>query len=113
MAGTAMANEPVAVGALSINPIDDMYEITAMVEGRSPQVTSVEAELAVVKSDRSGSVQTRQSKTVEVQQGSRVQVARTGVSLGREGTLEVTLIIEENGKVVDRVVSTVLRNQAE
>ena len=113
ISGIAMADGPAVVGTVSITPTDDIYEITATVEGATSQLMSVKAKLVIVKSDRSGSMETRQSKSVEVRKGSRLQVAQTGISLGREGTLVIKLIIEENGNVVDRVIHTVSRDQVE
>ncbi len=105
-----MAGESAAVGAIAVTSSNDMFEITAIVEGRSQTPVDVTANLSVTKTDTSGSVETRQSKRVQVNESNRIEVARTSVSMGLDGRLEVSLIIEDNGDVIDHLTHTVVRN---
>ncbi len=113
LTSASVADEPDAFGRILIEASDGSYEITATVNGRSATALEVEAELAVTKSDASGSVKTRQSRTVMVDDQKEEQVALTRVSLDRSGTLEVALTIEKDGVVIDRVVHTVSRNPSD
>lgn len=108
--GASMAGESAAVGAIAVTSSNDMFEITAIVEGRSQTPVDVTANLSVTKTDTSGSVETRQSKRVQVNESNRIEVARTSVSMGLDGRLEVSLIIEDNGDVIDHLTHTVVRN---
>lgn len=113
LTSAAVADEPDAFGSILIKASDGSYEITATVNGRSATALEVEAKLAVTKSDASGSVKTRQSRTVMVDDQKEEQVALTRVSLDRSGMLEVALTIEKDGVVIDRVVHTVSRNPSD
>ena len=107
------AGRPVAVGFISVSSSADIFEISATVEPRSSGPAEVKATLSVMKKDASGNVVTRQAKSIEITKDRLVEIARTSVSMGLDGLLEVSLIIEENGDVVDRVTHTVSRNRLE
>lgn len=112
-ANISSASEAVAVGSIAVNPKNGSYDITATVEGRSATQVDVAAQLVIIKSDTSGSVQTRQSRRIQVEEGDHEQVARTSVSMDVKGTLEITLTITNKEDVIDTVTHIVSRNQAE
>jgi len=104
------AGGPVAVGYISVRSSADVFEISATVEARSANPAEVKATFLVTKNDASGNVTTRQAKSIEITQDNATEIAQTNVSMGVDGLLEVSLIIEENDVIVDRVTHTVSRN---
>lgn len=99
------AEETEAVGRFDIAATDTGYRITATVEGRAN--STIDAEMAILKNDTSGRIETRQSRKVETGPGTSSQVATSKVSMSDEGTIEATLTLSDDSGIVYRVIQRI------
>lgn len=107
IAAPVSADDPPAIGGLSIVPTDGGYRITATVDGRS--AAAIDAELTVSKSDDAGRVRTSQSRQVITESGRHNEIATSQISMADEGTLKVSLVLSVEDRIVYRVSQTVTR----
>ena len=100
---------PVSVSAENLLPVipsieipaqDDSVDIHAFVTGQPPQ--SVSATLVIARTSQSGNVSTSQSRDITFESVGRVEVAKTGLSLGKDAKLSVELVVESDGVVIAR-----------
>lgn len=95
---------PVCAAAQSAVPVIDMeateggLTVTGIVAGTA--TGTVEAEMSISRNDGSGTVQTSQSRRIDVTSGSRDTVATTGLSTGPDLHMQVVLTLREDGTVI-------------
>lgn len=87
-----------ALALISVKPHDAGIEIVgsalAIDDGH------FKGELVISRQGVSGSVSTRQAREFDLSAGEAADIARVGISHNKEGRLEVTVTLKQDGKVI-------------
>jgi hypothetical protein len=98
LAAPAFAAAQIAVPTIEVTPTATGVTISGVVAGLSSG--TVNAEMTIAKQDGSGSVNTSQSRQIQVSHDSRDIVATTGLSVGPKAHVRIILTLTENNTVI-------------
>ncbi|WP_303395924.1 curli-like amyloid fiber formation chaperone CsgH [Oceanicola sp. 22II-s10i] len=93
----APASAASGIPEIDVIPTETGYEVSGRVLGTSDGVVS--ARLSIMKSDKSGQMNTQQGKTVTTSAGSDNVIGRVNLSAGPDAKLDIVLSLEVDGRV--------------
>lgn len=101
-AGGAVAQEGgiVAVPSIAIVPTEAGVQITASAIGLG--VAEIEGSVEIDRTGGSGTMSTRQNRTLKLSLGQSQDIARTALSLAEGDRITVRVVLRQDGKIVGR-----------
>lgn len=99
-AGDAVAREggSVAIPSIAIVPTDAGVQITASAVGFG--VGQIEGSVEIDRTGDSGTVTTRQNRTLNLSAGQSQDIARTVLSLAKGDRISIRVVLREEGRVI-------------
>ncbi|MFI0848849.1 curli-like amyloid fiber formation chaperone CsgH [Mesorhizobium sp. IMUNJ 23232] len=101
-AGDAVAQDggAVAVPSIAIVPTEAGVQITASAVGFG--VAEIEGSVEIDRTGGSGTVTTRQNRTLKLSAGQSQDIARTALSLAKGDRISIRVVLRQDGRVVGR-----------
>lgn len=101
-AGDAVAQDggAVAVPSVAIVPTEAGVQITASAVGFG--VAEIEGSVEIDRTGGSGTVTTRQNRTLKFSAGQSQDIARTALSLAKGDRISIRVVLRQDGRVVGK-----------
>jgi len=101
-AGDALAQDggAIAVPSIAIVPTDSGVQITASAVGFG--VAEIEGSVEIDRTGGSGTVTTRQNRTLKLAAGQSQDIAQTALSLAKGDRISIRVVLRQEGKVVGK-----------
>lgn len=90
----------VAVPSIAIEPTEAGLQITASAVGF--EVAEIEGSVEIDRTGGSGTVTTRQNRTLSLSAGQSQDIARTALSLAKGDRISIRVVLRQDGRVVGR-----------
>ncbi|WP_343313480.1 curli-like amyloid fiber formation chaperone CsgH [Brucella sp. BE17] len=101
-AGDAVAQDggDLAVPSIAIVPTEAGVQITASAIAFG--VTEIEGSIEIDRTGRSGTVTTRQNRTLKLAAGQSQDIAKTALSLAKGDRISIRVVLRQEGRVVGK-----------
>lgn len=101
---TGGASAEVATPQIKVEPEAGGYSVSGLVLGAGE--ATVSAEMTIDKAGPSGTMKTRQARTIQTQDGSVDTVAHTRLSAGEKARVHIQLVLTVDGQITAEASST-------
>jgi hypothetical protein len=98
LSGTAGAAPGAALAIITLSHTDDGLQIVGQALGLAD--ATISGEMTISRKGKAGSVTTKQGGKVEIATGKKVDIAKVGVSYTTGDSLEIRLVLTQDGKII-------------